>query len=121
MEGIGYLDNFHGPHGREWVQVSATLVGAGTSALVAIKVSGDANVTSGHETRKTQGLPNVSGTSVLAEIQCRKNVNDPDGLYWNPGSLNLVSEEQIVVTMAYGTCKSGTFHKHKAGGVTRIW
>ena len=117
MEGIWYSDNFYGPHGREWVQVSATLVGAGTSALVAIKVSGDANVPSGHETWRTKGLPDVGGTSVPAEIQVRENVNDPNGFYWIPGSLYLVSEDQIALTAMFGNgvSASGTFHKHKVG------
>ena len=114
MEGIWYSDDFYGPHGREWVQVSATLVGAGTSALVAVKVSGDANVPSGYETWRTKGLPNVGGTSVPAEIRGRMNVNDPNGFFWAPGSLTLVSEEQIEVTVE-GEPHGGTFHKHKVG------
>ena len=64
MEGIWYSDDFYGPHGREWVVVSATLVGAGTSSLVAVKVKGDANVPSGFETWRTRGLPDVGGIHV---------------------------------------------------------
>ena len=40
-------------------QVSATLVGAGASSLVAVKVKGDANVPSGKTTWRTRGLPDV--------------------------------------------------------------
>jgi hypothetical protein len=64
LEGIWYSDDFYGPHGREWVVVSATLVGAGTSSLVAVKVKGDANVPSGFETWRTRGLPDVGGIHV---------------------------------------------------------
>merc|ERR1740117_1559989 len=80
MEGFWYSDDFYGPHGREWVQVSATLVGAGTSSLVAVKVKGDANVPSGKTTwRTTRGLPEVGGPSLPAEIQVRANAKDPNG------------------------------------------
>ena len=40
VEGLWYSDDFCGIHGREWVKVSATLVGeSATSALVAVKVN----------------------------------------------------------------------------------
>lgn len=115
MEGIWYSDDFYGPHGREWVEVSATLVGAGTSALVAVKVSGDANVPSGYTTWRTKGLPDAGGGSVPAEIQVRADPNDPNGFSWMPGSLRLVSEEQIALTVMLSLFhqSSGTFHKHK--------
>ena len=80
MEGIWYSDDFYGSHGREWVQISATLVGAGTSSLVAVKVSGDANVPSGYETWRTRGLPDMGGASVPAQIQIRSDVRDPNGV-----------------------------------------
>ena len=68
LEGIWYSDDFYGPHGREWVVVSATLVGAGTSSLVAVKVKGDANVPSGFETWRTRGLPDVGGINVCMYV-----------------------------------------------------
>lgn len=117
MEGIWYSDDFYGVHGREWVEVSATLVGAGTSALVAVKVSGDANVPSGYKTWQTRGLPDVDGPSVPAAIQVRQNVNDPNGFSWIPGSLLLLSADKIALTVTHSPLftHSGTFHKHKVG------
>ena len=117
IEGMWYSDDFYGPHGREWVEVSATLVGAGTSSLVAVKVSGDANVPSGYKTWRTRGLPDVSGPAVPAEIQVRADPNDPNGFSWVPGALVLVAEDQIALTARFGPLlsSSGTFHKHKVG------
>ena len=86
MEGIWYSDDFYGNHGREWVEVRATLVGAGRPALVAVKAKGDANVPSGFETwRTTGGLPDVGGPEVPSEIQVRSNPNDPNGFSWIRG------------------------------------
>ena len=115
MEGMWYSDDFYGPHGREWVQVSATLVGAGAAALVAVKVKGDANVPSGFTTWRTRGLPDVGGSAVPAEIQVRMDVNDPNGFSWIPGSLILVSDDQIAMSAFFGggAAATGTFHKHK--------
>ena len=117
MEGIWYTDDFYGPHGREWVEVSATLVGAGTAALVAVKVTGDANVPSGMQTWRTKGLPDVGGSNVPAEVQIRANVNDPNGFSWLPASLVLVSEDKIALTAIWSSdfMSRGTFHKHKVG------
>lgn len=116
MEGIWYSDDFYGPHGREWVEVSATLVGAGTSSLVAVKVSGDANVPSGYKTWRTKGLPDEGGPSVPCEIQVRANVNDPNGFSWVPGALVLVSEDKIALSAFWSAFTStGTFYKHKVG------
>ena len=109
-----YSDDFYGPHGREWVEVSATLVGAGTASLQAVKVKGDANVPSGCKTWRTRGLPAVSGSSVPAQVQVRANPKDPNGFSWVPASLVLVSEDQIALTALLGLfTSSGTFHKHK--------
>ena len=115
MEGIWYSDDFYGPHGREWVDVSATLVGSGTAALVAVKVSGDANVPSGKTTWRTTGLPSVGGPSVPAQIQVRANPKDPNGFSWLPGSLVLVSEDQIALSVLFASFQrsTGTFHKHR--------
>lgn len=117
MEGIWYSDDFYGPHGREWVDVSATLVGAGTSALVAIKVSGDANVPSGCVTWQTRGLPDVGGCSVPAEVQIRADPTDPNGFSWLPASLVLVSENTIDLTVVWpgSGALTGSFHKHNVG------
>ena len=117
LEGIWYSDDFYGPHGREWVDVSATLVGAGTSALVAIKVSGDANVPSGCVTWQTRGLPDAGGCSVPAEVQIRADPNDPNGFSWLPASLVLVSEDTIALTVVWpgSGAFTGSFHKHNVG------
>jgi len=116
MEGIWYSDDFYGNHGREWVEVSATLVGSGTSALVAIKVSGDANVPSGYQTWRTRGLPDVGGSAVPAEVQVRADAKDPNGFSWLPASLMLVREDRIdlAAMWSFGTTR-GTFYKHKIG------
>ena len=107
MEGIWYSDDFYGSHGREWVQISATLVGAGTSSLVAVKVSGDANVPSGYETWRTRGLPDMGGASVPAQIQIRS---------WILGAVVLVADDQIVVTVSRALFSfTGHFFKHTVG------
>ena len=116
MEGMWYSDDFYGPHGREWVEVSATLVGAGTRSLVAVKVKGDANVPSGCKTWRTNGLPDVGGATVPAEVQVRENPNDPNGFSWVPASLSLVTEDRIELMVRWSFfATSGTFHKHKVG------
>lgn len=116
MEGIWYSDDFYGSHGREWVQISATLVGAGTSSLIAIKVSGDANVPSGYETWRTRGLPDMGGASVPAQIQIRSDVRDPNGFSWIPGAVMLVADDQIAVTVSRALFSfTGHFFKHTIG------
>lgn len=117
MEGIWYFDDFYGPHGREWVEMSATLIGAGTSSLQAIKVSGDANVPSGKTTWRTRGLPDVGGGSVPAQIQVRANPKDPNGFFWVPGELLLLEEDRISLSVVFSASQRarGTFHKHKVG------
>lgn len=117
MEGIWYSDDFYGPHGREWVEVSATLVGAGASSLIATKVSGDANVPSGQTTWRTKGLPDVGGANVAAQVQVRADVNDPNGFSWIPASLALVAEDQIALSAKLSAFQrsTGTFYKHTVG------
>ena len=118
MEGIWYSDDFYGPHGREWVEVRATLLGSGTSGgLEAVKVSGDANVPSGFITWRTRGLPDVGGSAVPAQTRVRADPTDPNGFSWVPGDLSLVSEDQIALSAIFpGLFRvSGTFHKHKIG------
>ena len=114
MEGIWYSDDFYGRHGREWVEVRATLVGAGSSALVAVKVAGDANVPSGCKTWRTRGLPSL-GATVPAEVQVRMDVDDPNGFYWLPASLTLESKCRIALSVAHSAVftHTGTFHKHQ--------
>ena len=115
LEGIWYSDDFYGTHGREWVEVSATLLGSGTRALRAVKASGDDNVPAGFETWRTQGLPDVGGSDVPAEIQVRADVNDPDGFSWISGSLSQTTADKIQVTAIYSAIMrhTGTFYKHK--------
>lgn len=116
VEGIWYSDDFYGPHGREWVTVSATLVGdTGASALVAVKITGDANVPSGRTTWRTRSWPELGGVNVVpAEIQVRADPNDPDGFSWVGGKLGFVSEGQIVLSASFSPLfeTRGTFHKH---------
>ena len=115
LEGIWYSDDFYGSHGREWVEVSATLLGSGTRALRAVKASGDDNVPAGFETWRTRGLPDVGGSDVPAEIQVRADVNDPDGFSWIRGSLSQTTVDKIQVTAIYSAIMrhTGTFYKHK--------
>ena len=118
LEGIWYSDDFYGTHGREWVEVSATIIGpAGTRSLEAVKASGDDNVPAGFLTWRTRGLPTVGGGEVPAEVQVRSDVNDPNGFSFVPGSLSQQATDQIVVTVIYlGLGRhSGTFHRHKTG------
>lgn len=116
VEGIWYSDDFYGPHGREWVTVSATLVGdTGTSALVAVKITGDANVPSGHTTWRTKSWPELGGANVVpAEIQVRADPNDPGGFSWVEGKLGFVSEERIVLSASFSPLfeTRGTFCKY---------
>ena len=115
-EGIWYSDDLYGPHDREWVKVSETLVGTGTSALVVVKVKGDVNVPSRYQTWRTKILPDVGGSSVPTEIQIRTDVKDPNGFSWMTGFLVLLSEDMINLTVIWSnTVTRGTFHKHKVG------
>ena len=115
MEGLWYSDDFYGPHGREWVKVSAQLlVGeAATSILVAVKVTGDPNVPAGCETFKTSSWPGSMGGTVPAKIQIRADPNDPNGFDWIPGQLTLVSNDQIRLMCQYSVLmrSTGTFYK----------
>ena len=115
LEGIWYSDDFYGPHGREWVEVSATLVGAGTRSLQAVKASGDDNVPAGFLTWRTRGLPDIGEGEVPAEIQVRSDVNDPHGFSWIRGSLAQLAVDRIEVTAMYTMfmAHTGTFHKHQ--------
>ena len=109
MEGIWYSDDFYGSHGREWVEVRATLVGAGRPTLVAVKAKGDANVPSGFETwRTTGGLPDVGGSEVPSEVQVRSNPNDPNGFSWIRG------EARKGFRRSFGSrCRSGLGTEHR--------
>merc|ERR1712194_245908 len=111
MEGLWYSDDFYGPHGREWVKVSATLVGI-SSALVAVKVIGDPNIPAGCITWKTKNWPTLN-EEVPAEIQVRANPNDPNGYTWVQGSLFQISENSIALTAKFtpNLKATGTFYK----------
>lgn len=117
LEGMWYSDDFYGFHGREWVEVSATLVGAGTSSLVAVKVLGDANVPSGMTTWRTKGLPDVNGGGIPAEVQVRADPRNPNGFSWVPGELVLVAEDRIALSAIFSASQQarGTFYRHKVG------
>jgi len=112
-EGMWYSDDFYGPHGREWVKVSATLVGTGTSALVAVKITGDANIPAGCTTWQTLSWPQMGDGVVPAEIQVRPNSNDPNGFMWIAGKLEMVEEDQIVLSVRFSLPfeMRGTFYK----------
>jgi len=103
-EGMWYSDDFYDTHGREWVKVSATCLGTGTPALVAVQITGDPNVPAGCTTWKTLSWPKVGGEAVPAEIQMRADPNDPHGFEWIAGRLEMVKEDQIVLL-------GGTFYK----------
>jgi len=115
MEGLWFSDDFYGKHGREWVQVSSRLVGASaTSAMVAVKVTGDPHVPSGCVTWQTACWP-TQGITVEAQIQIRENPQDPDGFSWLPGELTLINQKQILLSCSYGPgmTSTGTFHKQE--------
>lgn len=116
MEGLWYSDDFYGNHGREWVQVSARLVGATAStAMVAVKVTGDPHVPSRCVTWQTDSWPTEGGPSVGAQIQIRANPDDPDGFEWLPGELKLINQKQIQLICQYNPTMAnmGTFHKEE--------
>lgn len=101
MEGLWYSDDFYGSHGREWVKVSAKLVGeTASSALVAVKVTGDPNVPAGCITYQTKSWPSL-GEKVPAEIQVRADPTDPDGFSWLPGELTLIAKNEIRLMCYY--------------------
>ena len=113
MEGLWYSDDFYGSHGREWVNVKTTLRGeCATSALEAVKVTGDPNVPAGCVTFQTQSWPGV-GEKVAAEIQVRADPTDPDGFSWLPGELTLVAKREIRLMCQYNLFmqSTGTFYK----------
>ena len=99
------------------MEVSATLVGAGTRALKAVKASGDDNVPAGFMTWRTRGLPDIGDGEVPAEIQVRADVTDPNGFSWIRGSLAQPAVDRIEVTAIYTVFMrhTGTFHKHQVG------
>lgn len=112
-EGMWYSDDFYGPHGREWVKVSATLLGTGTSALVAVKITGDPNIPAGCTTWKTMSWPKMGGGVVPAEIQVRPDPNNPNGFMWLAGKLEMVEEDQIVLSVKFSLPfeTRGTFYR----------
>ena len=109
MEGLWYSDDFYGPHGREWVQISAQLTLDGLTAttnLVAVKVTGDPNVPAGCVTFQTKQWP-AMGETVQAQIQVRANPNDPDGFSWLPGELCMVAKDEIRLMCQYNMLMKG--------------
>jgi len=114
MEGLWYSDDFYSKDGREWINLSARLVGASaTSALLAVKVTGDPNVPAGCVTWQTSSWPTEGGPGVSAKIQIRANPDDPDGFSWLPGELSLINQNQIQLTCQFTTnlANMGTFYK----------
>ena len=113
LEGLWYSDDFYGSHGREWVKVSATLVGEfATSALVATKVTGDLNVPAGCVTFQTKSWAGV-GTKVTAQIQVRADPKDPNGFSWLPGELTMIAKNEMRLLCYYSPfiASEGTFYK----------
>ena len=115
MEGLWYSDDFYGSHGREWVKVSATIVSI-SSALVAVKVTGDPNIPAGCVTFQTESWPAIgSDKKVAAQIQIRADPNDPQGYSWIPGTLTLLDTTTILLVCYYNRSmkNSGLFYKEK--------
>ena len=115
MEGLWYSDDFYGSHGREWVKVSATIVSI-SSALVAVKVTGDPNIPAGCVTFQTESWPAIgSDKKVAAQIQIRADPNDPQGYSWIPGTLTLLNTTTILLVCYYNRSmkNSGLFYKEK--------
>ena len=115
MEGLWYSDDFYGPHGREWVQISAKLSLTDNTAstnLVAIKITGDPNVPAGCVTFQTNRWPGM-GEKVAAQIQVRADPTDPNGFEWIPGELTLVAKDEIQLMCQYNFLmkSQGTFYK----------
>ena len=120
LSGLWYSDDFYGPHGREWVKISPTVVGeTARSALEATKVTGDPHVPAGCVTFRTTGeqWPSV-GLKVGAQIQVRADPKDPNGFSWLPGDLTLVAKDQIVLACWYNPFmkSQGTFYREKKEG-----
>ena len=127
MEGLWYSDDFYGSHGREWVKVSATIVPkqqqqqttssvSVSSALVAVKVTGDPNIPAGCVTFQTESWPAIgSDKKVAAQIQIRADPNNPQGYSWIPGTLTLLNTTTILLVCYYNRSmkNSGLFYKEK--------
>ena len=127
MEGLWYSDDFYGSHGREWVKVSATIVPkqqqqqttssvSVSSALVAVKITGDPNIPAGCVTFQTESWPAIgSDKKVAAQIQIRADPNNPQGYSWIPGTLTLLNTTTILLVCYYNRSmkNSGLFYKEK--------